>query len=112
MRPIKMVDLLSQYHRIQPEVDQAMQQVLEATDFIQGKAVGEFEASLSQYMNGCHVVSCGNGTDALQIAMMALNFKPGDEIILPVHTYVATAEVIALLHLKPVFVDVEESSFT
>ena len=112
MRPIKMVDLLGQYHRIQPEVDQAMQQVLEATDFIQGKAVGEFEASLSQYMNGCHVVSCGNGTDALQIAMMALNFKPGDEIILPVHTYVATAEVIALLHLKPVFVDVEESSFT
>ena len=112
MRPIKTVDLSSQYQRIQLEVDLAIRQVLTSTEFIQGKAVREFEGALSQYLGGSHVISCGNGTDALQIAMMALNFKPGDEVILPVHTYVATAEVIALLQLRPVFVDVEERTFT
>lgn len=107
-----MVDLHGQYLQIKSEVDKAIQGVLEATDFIQGSAVRDFEKSLSSYLGGAHVISCGNGTDALQIAMMALDFKPGDEVILPVHTYVATAEVIALLRLVPVFVDVEENSFT
>lgn len=107
-----MVDLYGQYLHIKTEVDEAIQGVLKATDFIQGSAVKDFEQSLSQYLGGVEVVSCGNGTDALQIAMMALEFKPGDEVILPVHTYVATAEVIALLQLVPVFVDVDASSFT
>ena len=112
MRPIKMVDLHGQYTFIKQEIDTAIQQVLEATDFIQGPAVKNFEGALSRYMGGTNVIACGNGTDALQIAMMALDFEPGDEVILPVHTYVATAEVIALLRLVPVFVDVEEDSFT
>lgn len=112
MRPIKMVDLLGQYQRIKPEVDNAIQGVLESTQFIQGTPVNEFEKALSVYLEGAEVVSCGNGTDALQIAMMALGFQPGDEIILPVHTYVATAEVIALLRLVPVFADVDPESFT
>lgn len=107
-----MVDLLGQYQRIKPEIDGAIQDVLAATEFIQGKPVSEFESALSTYLDGAHVVSCANGTDALQIAMMALDFKPGDEIILPVHTYVATAEVIALLRLTPVFVDVDPDTFT
>ncbi len=112
MRPIKMVDLLGQYQRIKPEIDKAIQEVLECTEFIQGAAVKKFEADLAQFLDGAHVISCGNGTDALQIAMMALEFKPGDEVILPVHTYVATAEVIALLQLVPVFADVDEKTFT
>lgn len=112
MQPIKMVDLHGQYLRIKPEIDQAIQRVLDSTDFIQGGAVKEFEKALAEYMGGSQVISCGNGTDALQIAMMALDFKPGDEVILPVHTYVATAEAIALLKLVPVFADVDESNFT
>ena len=112
MQPIKMVDLHGQYLQIKLEVDAAIQRVLNDTDFIQGAAVKEFELSLSRYMGGTHVVTCGNGTDALQIAMMALDFQPGDEVILPVHTYVATAEVIALLKLVPVFVDVDPLTFT
>lgn len=112
MRPIKMVDLLGQYQRIKPEVDRAIQQVLEATEFIQGPQVREFELALSHFLDEAHVVSCGNGTDALQIVMMALELKPGDEVILPVHTYVATAEVIALLQLVPVFAEVNPNSFT
>ncbi len=112
MRPIKMVDLHGQYTLIKQEIDTAIQQVLEATDFIQGPAVKNFESALSRYMGGTNVITCGNGTDALQIAMMALDFEPGDEVILPVHTYVATAEVIALLKLVPVFVDVAVDSFT
>jgi UDP-2-acetamido-2-deoxy-ribo-hexuluronate aminotransferase len=112
MDPIKMVDLHGQYLRIKTEIDTAIQGVLEATDFIQGSAVRDFEKSLSAYIGGAQVISCGNGTDALQIAMMALDLEPGDEVILPVHTYVATAEVIALLKLIPVFVDVDERTFT
>jgi len=106
-----MVDLHSQYLRIKPEVDQAIQSVLNSTAFIQGPQVREFEQSFSSFHKGTHVISCANGTDALQIAMMALGFRPGDEVILPVFTYVATAEVMALLGLKPVFVDVEEKTF-
>lgn len=112
MQPIKMVDLLGQYQRIRPEIDNAIREVLEATEFIQGPPVGAFERELSAYLEGAHVVACGNGTDALQIAMMALDFQPGDEVILPVHTYVATAEVIALLRLVPVFAEVNPETFT
>jgi dTDP-4-amino-4,6-dideoxygalactose transaminase len=108
---VKMVDLHSQYLRMKDEIDQAIQQVLNSTAFIQGPEVKEFEQALSQYVGGAHVVSCANGTDALQIAMMALELQPGDEVILPVHTYVATAEVLALLKLNPVFVDVDERTF-
>jgi len=112
MQPIKMVDLLGQYQRIRPEIDNAIREVLETTEFIQGPPVSAFERELSTYLDGAHVVACGNGTDALQIAMMALDFQPGDEVILPVHTYVATAEVIALLRLVPVFAEVNPVTFT
>ncbi len=111
MEKIKMVDLDLQYQRIKPEIDAAIQSVLDSTAFIQGPQVAEFAKALADYTGAKHVITCANGTDALQIAMMALDFKPGDEVILPVHTYVATAEVIALLGLTPVFVDVEEKSF-
>lgn len=111
MRPIKMVDLSGQYHRMKSEMDAAIQQVLEGGDFIQGAAVKQFESELSEFLGGAHVVSTANGTDALQIAMMALGFKAGDQVILPVHTYVATAEVIALLGLDPLFVDVDRDTF-
>ncbi len=106
-----MVDLQGQYQRIKPEIDDAIQSVLNSTEFIQGTQVKQFEQAFSNFHGGAHVISCANGTDALQIAMMALGFKPGDEVILPVFTYVATAEVIALLGLKPVFVDVDERTF-
>jgi len=111
MQKIQMVDLHGQYLRIKPEIDQAIQSVLDSTAFIKGPQVAAFEKSLSDFHDGAFAVTCGNGTDALQIAMMALDFKPGDEVILPVFTYVATAEVIALLGLKPVFVDVNEDTF-
>jgi UDP-2-acetamido-2-deoxy-ribo-hexuluronate aminotransferase len=108
---IKMVDLQTQYLRIKEEVDAAIQEVLTSTAFIQGPQVNLFAQSLAKYTGSENVIPCGNGTDALQIAMMALGYKPGDEIILPVHTYVATAEVIALLGLTPVFVDVDADTF-
>jgi len=111
MEKIQMVDLRSQYLRIKKDIDKAIQGVLSSTAFIQGKEVGEFAAGLGKYLDVPYVIPCANGTDALQIAMMALDFKPGDEVILPVHTYVATAEVIGLLGLKPVFVDVDEKTF-
>jgi len=111
MEKIQMVDLQSQYLRIKNEIDNAIQNVLNSTAFIQGKDVGEFARAMEKYINVSHVIPCANGTDALQIAMMALDFKPGDELILPVHTYVATAEVLGLLGLKPVFVDVDEKTF-
>lgn len=106
-----MVDLQGQYQRIKPEITAAIDRVLESTAFIQGDEVREFSGALSNFVGGSHVITCANGTDALQIAMMALDLRPGDEIILPVHTYVATAEVIALLGLKPSFVDVDPRSF-
>ncbi len=111
MGNIQMVDLKSQYLRIKHEVDQGIQQVIDSGAFINGEIVHDFANELAAYLNCKHVVPCANGTDALQIAMMALGLVPGDEVILPVHTYVATAEVIALLHLVPVFVDVEEDTF-
>src|SRR5687767_4866714 len=106
MNKIKMVDLHAQYQRIKTEIDEAIQRVLVSTAFIHGPEVEEFAQALTEYTGAKFVIPCANGTDALQIAMMSLGFKPGDEIILPVHTYVATAEVVALLGLTPVFVDV------
>ncbi len=111
MEKIHMVDLHTQYLRIKNEVDAAMQEVVNSTSFIQGPQVGQFADALGRYLNAKAVIPCANGTDALQIAMMALGCKPGDEVILPVHTYVATAEVIALLGLVPVFVEVDEKTF-
>jgi len=108
---IKMVDLQGQYLRIKNEIGTAIEEVLMSTAFIQGPQVKEFAKNLSDYHCGAHIIPCANGTDALQVAMMALGLKPGDEIILPVHTYVATAEVIALLGLIPVFVEVDENTF-
>ncbi|MBL6448341.1 DegT/DnrJ/EryC1/StrS family aminotransferase [Fulvivirga sp. 29W222] len=106
-----MVDLYGQYFKIKDEVNEAIQEVMDSSAFIKGPAVKNFETKLAEFCSVEHVVSCGNGTDALQIAMMALDFKAGDEVILPVHTYVATAEVIVLLGLKPVFVDVDPHTF-
>lgn len=106
-----MADLHNQYLRIKHEIDDAIQEVLDSTAFIQGPQVNQFADSLTTYLNSKSVVPCANGTDALQIAMMALGCKPGDEVILPVHTYVATAEVIALLGLKPVFTEVDMLTF-
>lgn len=111
MEKIHMVDLHTQYLRIKSEVDTAMQEVVNSTSFIQGPQVGQFADALGKYLNVKAVIPCANGTDALQIAMMALGCKPGDEVILPVHTYVATAEVIALLGLVPVFAEVDEKTF-
>lgn len=107
-----MVDLKGQYEKIKPEIDSEIQKVIDSTAFISGPKVNEFAQNLSNYLGGTNVVTCANGTDALQIALMALGLQPGDEVILPVHTYVATAEVIALLKLKPVFVDVHPDFFT
>src|SRR6478736_4268876 len=111
MKEIKMVDLQGQYLHIKNEIDAAINEVLMSTGFIQGPQVKSFADALSKYNQGVNVIPCGNGTDALQIAMMALDLKIGDEVILPVHTYVATAEVIALLGLTPVFIDVDEKTF-
>lgn len=108
---ITMVDLKGQYDKIKSEIDSEIQKVIDSTAFINGPKVNEFSENLSKYLGGVHVVPCANGTDALQIALMALGLESGDEVILPVHTYVATAEVIALLGLKPVFIDVEPDYF-
>lgn len=107
-----MVDLKGQYEKIKPEIDTAIQQVIDSTAFINGAKVAEFAENLTNYLGAEQVVPCANGTDALQIALMSLALKPGDEVIVPVHTYVATAEVIALLGLTPVFVDVDKDWFT
>ena len=111
MKKIQMVDLQGQYLRIKSEIDLAIQEVLTSTAFIQGPQVKQFAAALSKKNQNIKIVPCANGTDALQIAMMALGLKQGDEVILPVHTYVATAEVIALLGLSPVFIDVDAKTF-
>lgn len=111
MRPIQMVDTKTQYQKIKTEVDQAVLQVMESSAFINGKAVHDFSADLSGYLAVKHTIPCANGTDALQIAMMALGLKPGDEVITPSFTYVATTEVIALLQLTPVFVEVDPKTF-
>lgn len=110
-KKIQMVDLKSQYEKIKTEVDTAIQNVLNTTAFINGPEVKAFQTELEQYLGVKNVIPCANGTDALQIAMMALDLKPGDEVITADFTYVATAEVIALLGLKPVLVDVIPDTF-
>src|SRR5688572_7142302 len=111
MEKIQMVDLLGQYRVIQPEIDRAVLDVLRSSAFINGPEVKAFQAELEKYLKVKHVIPCANGTDALQVAMMALGYQPGDEVITANFTYVATAEVIALLKLKPVLVDVDPDTF-
>src|SRR6187431_155001 len=111
MRPVQMVDTKTQYQKIKTEVDEAVVQVMESSAFINGKPVKDFAANLSAYLGVKHTIPCANGTDALQIAMMALDLQPGDEVITPSFTYIATTEVVALLRLKPVFVEVDAKSF-
>lgn len=111
MRPIQMVDLKQQYKNLKEEIDAAVSGVLESSAFINGPQVQSFSNALAHYNGVKHVVPCANGTDALQIAMMALDLQPGDEIIIPSFTFIATAEVIALLKLQPVFVDVDPKTF-
>ena len=111
MRPIQMVDTKTQYLQIKDEVDAAIHAVLDSAAYINGKAVQDFAASLSSYLGVKHVIPCANGTDALQIAMMAIGLEPGDEVITPSFTYIATTEVVALLRLKPVFVEVDSVTF-
>ena len=106
-----MVDLVGQYGQIKSEIDTAIQAIIDAGQFINGPAVKDFEDNLSRFLDVKEVIACGNGTDALQIALMALNLKEGDEVILPAFTYAATAEVIGLLKLKPVMVDVDIDTF-
>lgn len=101
-----MVDLSGQYQKIKPQIDEAIHEVLDSTAFINGPAVKQFQKHLADYLQVKHVITCGNGTDALQLALMALDLQPGDEIITTSFTFIATAEVIALLHLTPVLVDV------
>lgn len=106
-----MVDLGTQYQEIKSEINTAIQEVLDTTSFIGGPAVKKFQESLEAYLAVKHVIPCANGTDALQIALMTLGLKPGDEVITPSFTYIATTEVMALLGLKPVFVDVNPDTF-
>jgi len=108
---IQMVDLKGQYLKIKEDIDVGIQECIDSTAFINGPAVKEFQHDFERYLGVKHVIPCANGTDALQIAMMALNLQPGDEIICPAFTYVATAEVIGLLGLKPVMVDVNADTF-
>lgn len=112
MQKIQMVDLKRQYNRIKPAVDAAIQQVIDSTAFINGPDVQTFAQELADYLGVKHVIPCANGTDALQITLMALGLQPGDEVITPSFTYIATVEVVALLRLKPVFVDVDPDTYT
>jgi len=111
MRKINMVDLKSQYEKIKEEVDKAILNVIDSTAFINGPEVKNFQQDLEKYLGVKHVIPCANGTDALQVSMMAMGLKPGDEVIAPSFTFVATAEVIALLGLTPVLVDVDPDTF-
>lgn len=111
MRPLQMVDTKTQYQKIKAEVDAAVITVMESSQFIGGKVVNDFAANLATYHGSKHVIPCANGTDALQISMMALGLQPGDEVITPSFTYIATVEVAALLHIKPIFVEVDPKTF-
>ena len=111
MKKIQMVDLKGQYEGIKNEVNQGIQEVIEETSFINGPHVHAFQKELEEYLKVKHVIPCGNGTDALQIAMMGLGLKPGDEVITADFTFAATVEVIALLQLTPVLVDVDPETF-
>ena len=111
MKKIHMVDLSQQYQNIKHAVDKAIMDVVSSTKFINGPDVALFQQELASYLGVKHVITCGNGTDALQISMMGLGLKPGDEVITPSYTYIATTEVIGLLGLKPVFVDCDPKTF-
>lgn len=111
MKKIQMVDLVSQYQSIKPEIDKAILSVIENAQFINGPEVTGFKVELENYLDIKNVIPCANGTDALQIALMSLGLKPGDEIITPSFTYIATTEVMALLGLKPVFIEVDPDTF-
>ena len=110
-RDISMVDLKSQYTRLKSDIDNAITGVIDQSNFIKGSALKNFEQELAQYLNVKHVIGVGNGTDALQIALMSLDLSPGDEVIVPAFTYIASAEVIGLLGLKPIMVDVDLNNF-
>ncbi|HEX8355990.1 MAG TPA: DegT/DnrJ/EryC1/StrS family aminotransferase [Segetibacter sp.] len=111
MKPIQMVDTKTQYLKIKDQIDAGIQQVLDSAAYINGTPVKDLSTNLSAYLQVKHTITCGNGTDALQIAMMALDLQPGDEVITPSFTYIATTEVIALLRLQPVFVEVDKETF-
>lgn len=111
MKKIQMVDLIGQYQGIKQEVNESITEILETATFINGPKVHEFQRALEEYLGVKHVIPCANGTDALQIAMMGLNLKPGDEVITADFTFAATVEVIALLNLTPVLVDVDPETF-
>ena len=111
MKKIHMVDLSQQYQNIKPAIDKAIMDVVSSAKFINGPDVLLFQQELASYLGVKHVITCGNGTDALQISMMGLGLKPGDEVITPSYTYIATTEVIGLLGLKPVFVDCDPKTF-
>lgn len=111
MQTIQFVDLHTQYQKIKPEVDAAIEKVINDSAFIGGKYVNEFEIALKTYLEAGHVIPCGNGTDALQLALMALDLKHGDEVIVPGFCFVAPAEAVALLNLTPVFADVDFDTF-
>ena len=111
MRPLQMVDTKTQYIKIKNEVDAAVLNVMQSSQFIGGKVVNDFATKLAAYNGVKHVIPCANGTDALQISMMALDLKPGDEVITPSFTYIATVEAAALLQLKPVFIEVDKHTF-
>ena len=111
MRKIQMVDLQSQYEKIRDEINRGIQDVIDSAAFVKGGKVLDFQHHLEAYLGVKHVIPVGNGTDALQISLMALGFQPGDEVITPTFTFVSTAEVVALLGLKPVFVDVDPQTF-
>ena len=108
---IQMVDLVTQYKRIKPEVDEAIHRVLDSGQYIMGKEVGEFEAAVASYLNVKYAIGCASGTDALQIAMMALGISAGDEVITTPFTFVATTETIALIGAKPVYVDIDPATY-
>ncbi|MFZ4456429.1 MAG: DegT/DnrJ/EryC1/StrS family aminotransferase [Bacteroidales bacterium] len=111
MKQMQMVDLVGQYNHISEEIDRAITDVVRSAAYINGTPVKLFATNLAQYLDVKHVIPCGNGTDALQIALMALDLKPGDEVIVPAFTYIAPAEAALLLGLKPVFVDVDTEAF-
>lgn len=108
---IRMVDTITQYEKIKEEVDSAVSEVVQSAIYINGPVVQSFRKDLADFLDVSHVIACANGTDALQVALMALDLEPGDEVITPAFTYIATVEVIALLRLRPVFVDVELDTF-
>jgi dTDP-4-amino-4,6-dideoxygalactose transaminase len=108
---IQMVDLVTQYKKIKPEIDEAIHRVLDSANYILGKEVGEFEAAAAKYLGTKHAIGCASGTDALQVAMMALNIGPGDEVVTTPFTFVATTETIVLLGAKPIYVDIDPLTF-